>query len=203
MRRSLPRAQVAWARLVAGDISNPLVARNFLIGFASTTALYALFGARFVLVSRSAGGTLVWDMPHWPGALGGPLAALSNAVHPVLLAVPFGLMFLIVLPFSLLKSASARPVASGLGFAMALGFALLSQGVSISAAAYGAVLGVVGLTTGLVGLIGATSWLVVSVLAPVSLDPELWWATSSWLPLLLVLVLVLGAMRNVSRSPSS
>ncbi|REK09659.1 MAG: serine/threonine protein kinase [Acidobacteria bacterium] len=193
IRRVLPSSHVSWARLTRGGVRDPLVARTSLLGFAASALLTAAFDAWLWLRLQGDGAPLYQHLPHWPGALGGASSAWANLLHPVLFLVPLGSAFLLFLPSLLIPSARARSIALVAGGLLVLSLAVVAAESPLHGVAIGAVVITILLLLGIVGMFGYSIFNLVTVLTPVSLDPDLWWAPASWGPLIVVAGLIVAA----------
>jgi hypothetical protein len=85
VRRFWPQLLIGWSRLLAGDIRDPLVGRDVLVGVAAGIAIALLYTLRLI-VPHLAGSTPIPQLPV-PVILLGPRYAISTVLLGVLRAV--------------------------------------------------------------------------------------------------------------------
>ena len=198
LRRQRPRTLVSWNRALRGRLSDPLVARDLLLGLATTLGGLGLWEAGSPELARAF-------YPHGLAALEGLVPSLMSLVHPMVLLVPTGILFLYALP-GLFLSHTRLTDALGSVAVFLLAVALLGRTPAALIFAVGLVL-----LTRQVGLLGLFMFSLVQSslrLTPVAWDPDLWWAANSWVgPAAIGAMLVWSFVRSarVARagSPSS
>jgi len=133
MRRRRPQALVSWTRLIAGEVRDPLVGRDLLIGtFAGCIAIAAFSGA-----------LAFSGIPHTESRVGLPALNGSNVLLAELISIPTRAVFDVVMPLMLLlllravvrKDILAAILLGGIyvgGFAMAGGNLVLPAAVEIT-----------------------------------------------------------------------
>jgi serine/threonine-protein kinase len=92
MRRRRPQALVSWTRLIAGEVRDPLVGRDLLVGaFAGSVAIAAFSGA-----------LAFSGMAHVESRVGLPALNGSNVLLAELMSIPTRAVLDVVLPLMLL-----------------------------------------------------------------------------------------------------
>ena len=198
-RKLTPRSQVSWSRLLRGQWRDPLLGRDLLLGLAAAAVLSAVLS---VLSMVSAAGSPVSGFyPHGPLALHGPRAVLSGLVHITNVLVPFGLLFVALLPRILLPWRQLEGAAHWLGLALVVGFSVFWQGDVVSGLTFGLTAAALIRSVGFVGLLGFALVPPQVLLVPVSLDPGTWWAPNSWIGIAYLAILGVLAFRLATRTP--
>jgi hypothetical protein len=191
-RRVAPRWMVSWSRLLEGRVTDPMVGRDILCGLAAVAAVQAVVT---LLVGRSLvvlDAALDWGYPHGFAPLRGALATLSNLIHPVTLLLPFGIMAVLVGCSALIKD---ERIAIAAATVLVVGFDVLFNGPQLAGLVLALLLVGVGARWGLLALFAVTIFVVNLALVPVSADPSVWWAASSWLGWGATVVLALYSFR--------
>jgi serine/threonine-protein kinase len=197
-RRVAPRWVVSWTRLLEGRVRDPMVGRDLLAGIAASAATQGVLvlGHRFVI--ERGEGTINWLYPHGLVPLAGALPTLANSIHPAILLVPFGIMFVMVLSRTLLRREWAAAV---LAAVIVGGFDVLFNGFHPASLALAGILIALGFRWGFLALIAAAFVQVSLTLVPIAADPDLWWSARSWLGWGLPIAVALYAYRIATARP--
>lgn len=198
MRRVGATQLVSWSRLVSGTWRDPLVARDLLIGL-SFTSLPPLLFAAFDRLTGRYDLQIFW--PHGLGSLHGPMEALiENTLLPVIIIVPFCLLFVLAVASAIFRD---RRLAYAATFLTIGGFDLLIsgpslQGLLMTVAIFGSLV-----AGGFVGAIGSTLVVSAILLAPSAGPPGPWWAANVWIGLTPIVALGIGACLSATRRTKS
>ena len=104
-RRLLPRQLTSWTRLLAGELGDPLVGRDLLLGLSLFSTLTALS-----IGSLQLRGQLGWDFPHGLAPLYGARFVAVNAIHIMTLIVPLFLMGILMAVRAVVRSDRWAPL---------------------------------------------------------------------------------------------
>jgi hypothetical protein len=182
VRRRWPHMLIGWTRVLAGRIADPLVGRDLLVGALGGAALAALYHAALLA----------------PGWIGRPPLSPAGSAPTVFLVVGqigFGVyqalftLFLLLMLRIVLRRDLLAAIALGIVIALMLGVQTGATGLSLGIGAVGAVVVLTVLfRAGLLALtvLGAVS--NVLSIAPITLNPSVWYAPSAFAGLALVLV---------------
>ena len=188
LRRVWPRTLISWTRLLSGQVRDPLVGRDVLIGmFAGVTAM-AILVARFGLSGRAAPSDILIraleSLSSTPG-----FANTAFAYHLVaVVQYSLGAAFLLLLIRLILRKtwiAVALAIVAGIPFVPGGGAPFGWEFVLVMALAL-----VIALTFLRVGLLALVALLLMDVLirVPLTFDPGAWYFGNS----LIVLIGVTG-----------
>jgi serine/threonine-protein kinase len=199
-RRHWPDRIVAWTRLLAGRLSDPLVGRDLLVGTAFGSLMFLIDRGQFALpawLGRPAAMPDVWELD----ALGGLRDWVAPAGEAILTAVEQALVVLVLLVIARILFRRPWIAASTVGTLAWVVFSTSAWGRTGGALALvsGAVLAVlivgVALRHGLLAL--CAMLLIDTLLGSLGLTSDwgAWYARPGLLALLLVLALTVFAAR--------
>jgi serine/threonine-protein kinase len=198
VRRIWPTMIIAWSRLMAGSVRDPLVGRDVLIGCAVGTVTHTVSVASFFAVGAAVGLLPLLDVT--PAPLLGTTRAMSNLAVTVVWAVFLAFLYLLLLLGlrTLLRREWAAIGAAALvmGAFGALGTALPALALPFEVVTNLAVF-ILLARVGLVATIAA--FLVSLVLAshPVTWPPTAWYSGIGFLGITVTAALAIGAFRIV------
>ena len=172
VRRRWPRMLIAWKRLLAGSVRDPLVGRDVLIG---------MIGGAFVQLIRAAtaffSGAAPLQAP--PSVFGHPADAAHFVVRSLLAAtfMPLGLVTFVLAVGVVTRNARAAVVISALVSAAGVLDSMAGpQWIRIPAALIaGAVPLILVFRFGLVALAASTATSLILMRLPLTLDPQTWY----------------------------
>jgi serine/threonine-protein kinase len=199
VRRRWPERLIAWSRLLAGNLRNPLVGRDLLIGIAA-----GLAHATLASLSNWLPGRLGLILPQPP--LTGHLDALLGVRHVlrgVLVAAGSGIfigMGLIVILVVLAIVFRSRPAAAIALFVLQLaGFALAaahSPYVFAASIVIAVIWTAVTVRVGLLGIATAQTVFGVAFFLPLSVGASSWMLPITMVPILFIAFLAAFAFRT-------
>jgi hypothetical protein len=201
VRRTWPSVLVSWSRLLSGDLLNPLVARDVLIGAVVMTILASIDLASMQLV-RSITGVLP-QLEQAPRAFMGGLHLLS--AFPVnLLATIFFCLLQLFLYFIVRRVVRFDWLAIGLcGLVMALSFSLGGGATAARLPLAFLVQAAIFLMLSRIGLVAFIAGSFVQAVLmefPVVWPTGMWYSPTGYLGLAVSAALVIGAFRIVMRA---
>jgi hypothetical protein len=203
VRRRWPSVLVAWSRLLAGDVFNPLVARDVLIGAAIVGVAYSVDLSGMLLTRRVTGVLPFLDSSSRP-FLGG-LHLIAALMGVLISAVFTALVFLLVYDFirlvvrlewaavligALLMGLSTSGAVGGGGLVVRLPFEF----------AFSATMFFVLARAGLVATIAAWTFLFLLKDFPFTWPLTQWYSMTGLIGLALSAALVIAAYRIVMRA---
>ena len=195
VRRRWPSRIISWSRLVGGDWRDPLVGRDLLFGMSLYLTGHALAeGLHWLLLTTELGGapTTIQQLPDKISGFRQSLGAFIGIVSwlPVLTAL--GVLFLLVV----LRRIMPRRYATLMVGAVLFILAWADPAVSLPAAvAYGVATAVAADRWGLLALVGVGIAVELVVFAPLTLDSEQWYASTTLLGVGLTAALILWSYR--------
>jgi serine/threonine-protein kinase len=202
-RRRWPHVLISWKRLLAGNLRDPLVGRDVLLGAVmGLAALFAFVGG--IAASR------VWGLPSitpWPFLDGAVLSSLRHSGFRVFVnlfsAVLYGMVFLFAL--TLLRMLVRKPWLAGALWCVLMSTpALDTNTVSewISSVLRALILLAVLLRGGLLALVVALYFMFVTIEVPLTLDLSSWYAMQAF-PVVgvLLLLVVYGFYTSLGGKP--
>jgi len=202
VRRRWPSMLVSWSRLIAGDVFNPLVARDVLIGAAVMAVAYSLDLSGMLLAQRVTGVLPLLDSS--PRPFMGGLHIVSEVAVAAAWAVVLGILFLLlyyivrrvvrfewaaVIVGAMLISPASGVIGSG-GALVRLPFEFVFLAAML----------VVLARVGLVAIIASYLLLFLLIRFPVTWPLTQWYSTTGVIGLTLSLVVVFTAYRIVIRA---
>ncbi|MFQ5349821.1 MAG: hypothetical protein ACE5EG_05195, partial [Thermoanaerobaculia bacterium] len=191
-RRRLPRRLTSWTRALAGEIHDPLVGRDLLLGLTAYAAVLAV-----AIGTSRLTGELGWDFPHGLRPLLGARFVAANVLSIMTLITPLVLMGILVVVRSVVRSDRWAPLAF---FLVLLPIDFAVNGVSFLGLLTALCLAVLAAYVGLLALLGFAFVAINLYLVPVSLDPSHWWAANSWIGIGAVLALAVWSYRTATRA---
>jgi hypothetical protein len=201
VRRRWPGILVSWSRLVSGDVWNPLVARDVLIGCVVISVIGSIDKSGILLGSHLT-GVLPW-IEAAPRALMGGRHVVPAFLGALGAAVNIGLFQLFV--FLVVRLVARREWATVLVCAVLTGVPLAMSSGATAVRLPFALLFQAGtfLMLARVGLVAnITAFFVGTVLTefPVTWPPTAWYSPIGFVGLAVVAGLMIGASRIVARS---
>jgi hypothetical protein len=197
-RRVAPRWMVSWTRLLEGRVKDPMVGRDVLSGLAATAGVQGAMALVHRAQLASGGGLIDWAYPHGMAPLRGVLATLANLIHPVVLVVPFGVMSVLIASRALIKPYWPAIAAA---LAVVVAFDATFNGWQPENLVLVLLVVGVGARWGLLALVAVAFYLVNLALVPVSADPAVWWASTSWVGWGATVALAIYGYRIASARP--
>jgi hypothetical protein len=199
IRRRWPDRLIAWSRLLAGDVRNPMVGRDVLIGTAAGLAHVTLAGSSNVLPSVL--GLAPPGVPHTSNieALLGIRHSMSLALYAVSGAMFWGLIFLVALAAFTLALRRRWLAGLALYLIQLVGFFFAAQGNrSIIASSFiiAAIWTVVIVRYGFLAIAAAQAVFNLMFSIPNSLDLSAWYAPSMAVPIVATIALALYGFRT-------
>jgi hypothetical protein len=199
VRRRWPERLVAWTRLLAGNVRDPLVGRDVLIGIAAGVAhatlascsnwLPGVLGLTAPAVPRAGGLETLLGVRHAAGAI---ITVISSGIITGLLLVVVLVGFAIVL--------RRRSVAAiGLYVLQVAVYAVASNGnryVFASALIIAAIWTLMTVRVGLLGIATAQTVFGVVFFLPVAIDASSWTLPSTIAPVIFVVLLTAFSVRT-------
>jgi hypothetical protein len=198
VRRRWPERLIAWSRLIGGNIRDPLVGRDLLIGIAAGLAHVTIASGSTWLPGR-----LGWTAPVPPASwalntLLGVRFALSEIASQISSGIITGLalVVLLVVLAIVLRRRSFAAAALYLLFLIASAFAsggnpYIFGGTVLIAAIWTAVV----VRVGLLGIVTAQTVFGIAFFLPVSVDFSAWYLPSAIAPVIFIAVLTAVAFR--------
>jgi serine/threonine-protein kinase len=201
VRRTWPGIIMSWSRVVAGTIRDPLVARDVLIGCATSAVLSSLDSARAFAI-QAVSGILPREMTGSRPFLGSP-HALSQLASMLVVAIFMTLLFLFIL-FALRKLLRREWLAIVAGsLILTLPNALSTPAPLVSAPFDFVVLLLVFTLIARAGLVAAiASAFVGYVLSdfPLAYPANTWYSTIGFVGVTVVAVLAIAAFRIATQA---
>ncbi|MBP7934596.1 MAG: serine/threonine protein kinase [Phycisphaerae bacterium] len=210
VRRFWPHSLISWTRVLAGRIRDPLVGHDIVLGAASGVAIFILqqLNAWVGLQSAHPWAALVGPVVDWePGRLSGYQFTANSLVNAALLAMTRGLIvlalmlllrlifrqrWLAIVALIVLLAAALASSTGPIGLAPWLTCGLLAAGMAV--------------TLQELGFLAFLTSLFVTrllVLAPLTLDRHVWYASQSLLSVLVIAAAVAWALSmSLKRSES-
>ena len=176
VRKFWPRQLTSWVRLLSGDVRNPLVGRDLLIGIVVGICTLTV---EVVLELTGGGVALQWSTPHGLRPLYGAGEVLAGTLHFMTPMVALGVMTVLVLSRVILRRSTPAILAALL---LVTAFAVFGGGDgTIKVANLIAPVAMVLLASrvGLLATVGMTFATANLHLVPVGADPSIWWTPVS------------------------
>ncbi len=199
VRRRWPERLIAWSRLIGGNIRDPLVGRDLLIGIAAGLAHVTLASAVNWLPAR-----LGWRASGPPHAsnlntLLGVRFALSEIASSISGGIVTGLALVILLVVLAIILRRRSLATAALYILLVTAFAFASSGnpyILASALVINAILTAVIVRVGLLGIITAQTMFAVAFTLPISVDFSAWYLPSAIAPAIFIAILTAFAFRT-------
>jgi hypothetical protein len=194
LRRRWPETLIAWTRLLAGGLRDPLIGRQMLVGITSGAAMRILLAGSQIVLAH--GGFLV--RPKFLATLTGTVPAANVLLFSVSRAIPASLGVLFA--FFLLRSLLRR---SWLAAAMLVSLivfptAFLSAWPAVTASFDLVVISLLLWIVARFGVLAAAMALFVEAFLanlPLTSDFSAWYAGSTWFALVVLVVIAFWSFR--------
>ena len=199
VRRHLPRSHVSWTRLIEGRFGDPLVGRDLLMGMGGGVLLFMLNLLSAAAASRHMGFQLLINQPAGAPALEGAVPVLGALFNFPLLIVPFGILFIVMIPHTVFRHPRTDRIAAVAGVLLVVAFSVAWNGPSIWSVLVGLVAAATARRAGLVGLFGLSLLgLGAGFQTLVGNDLSSWWTPASLIHPVVVATLALFAARSAA-----
>jgi serine/threonine-protein kinase len=198
VRRTRPGMIVSWSRLVAGNLRDPLVARDVLIGCAAAGVIYSIEGGSYLVAERGTGAVPLLIAPAAARVFRGGVyvaSALATILVTSILSSLLNLFLLVVLRRLLrYEWAAVLAAATLIGVSVALESATLSIRLPAAVLSSAALFTLIS-RAGLVATIAASAVLTVLQSYPVTWPLTAWYSKGGLVGLIATSALAVAAFR--------